>query len=235
MRRWIRWCKLSVILIVAIGSTLSVQLPWASGMIFAAPVISTSHLPEANPISYIFPNAFIHLTADTDKGLVSRLTPVALTASATSEFAVKPATAKVTSAADDPGSPATSTKRPEPYVVGKAIQLLPTGPTEISLLSNGQIRFVATLINEHNSFWHITVTGMVVLADGSKVTVLQPHSLWMVPGQQLRLPVALAADPTRFPPGWTQFEALLRDDQGQIIDQASINFLLTLDLTGPHS
>jgi hypothetical protein len=233
MRSWIRCIKLSLILIVAIGSTLSVQLPWASGLIFAAPVLPKSHsLTAANPISYIIPNAFIHPAID--NGLTSPLAQIASTASAASEF-VKDATAKVASSANDPVPPATSAKRPEPYIVGKAIQLLPTGPTEISLLSNGQIHFVATLINEHNSFWHITVTGMVELADGSKVTVLQPHSLWMVPGQELRLPVALTADPARFPPGWTQFKALLRDDQGQIIDQASVNFLLTLDLTKPHS
>lgn len=233
MGRWLGCCKLSLILIVALGSTLSVQLPWASGMIFAAPVLPKSHsLPAANPISYIIPNAFIQLAID--KGLTSPLAPIASAAGAPSEF-IKDATAKVAPSANSPGSSAWSPSRPEPDVVGKAIQLLPTGPTEISLLSNGQIRFVATLINERNNFWHITVTGMVELADGSRVTVLEPQSLWMVPGQELRLPVALAADPARFPPGWTQFKALLRDDQGQIIDEASINFLLTLDLAPPHS
>jgi len=231
MRRWGRFWKLSMVLILTIGPFVTVQLPWEGGSLFAAGLIrKTQRLPESSPVLYTFPTPFIHLPT----GKELHIRAAAATGSQPQSASVEEVSKEsVPAIVDSSGKPADSepTAMPaETYVVGKAIQLLPIGPTEISLLNNGQIRFVATLTNERNTLWHITVTGTVELSDGSKVTVLRPHSLWMVPGQKLRLPVALTADPQRFPAGWTQFKALLSDDQGQIIDQASISFLLTLDL-----
>jgi hypothetical protein len=226
MKAWAKFWKLSIILILASGPFISVELPWQSGTLLAASLLRATHQHSDDaPFSFVLPDSFVRLPQDMAR-------PYALVPSAAT---VSSPVSRVTTGSSDTRPVSGPMPMPaQPYVVGRAIQLLPTGPTQVSLLSNGQIRFIATLTNEHNTLWHVTVMGTVELADGSKVTVLQPHSLWMVPGQKLRLPVALTADPQRFPPGWTQFKALLRDDQGQVIDQASVSFLLTLDLQNPQ-
>lgn len=113
------------------------------------------------------------------------------------------------------------------YVPGEFVELLPASPATIAM--PGVIKGTVKLSNPHGYFWRVTIEGTVVLANGMTHQVMTPRTLWMVPNQTLQRPVQLPVDLTHFVPGVTQFLAVLKDDQGKIIDQASVSFTLTVD------
>ena len=113
------------------------------------------------------------------------------------------------------------------YVPGEFVQLLPESPATVAI--PGVIKGTIRLSNPHSYFWQVTIEGTVVLANGTTQKVLNPRTLWMTPKQTLQRPVQLQIDSRHFMPGLTQFKAILKDDQGRIIDQASISFTLTVD------
>lgn len=113
------------------------------------------------------------------------------------------------------------------YVPGEFVELLPASPATIAM--PGVVKGTVKLSNPHGYFWRVTIEGTVVLANGITHQVLTPRTLWMIPNQTLQRPVQLPVDLTHFVPGVTQFLAILKDDQGRIIDQASVSFTLTVD------
>jgi hypothetical protein len=113
------------------------------------------------------------------------------------------------------------------YVPGEFVELLPESPATVAL--PGVIKGTVKLSNPHARFWRVTIEGTVVLANGTTQPLLNPRTLWMLPMQTLKRPVQLKVDSSRFVPGLTQFRAILKDDQGQVIDQASIAFTLIVD------
>ncbi len=113
------------------------------------------------------------------------------------------------------------------YVPGEFVQLLPQSPRTVTI--PGVIKGTVKLSNPYSRFWRVTIEGTVVLANGTTQQVLTPRTLWMPPNQTLQRPVELEIDSKQFVPGLTQFRAILKDDQGRIIDQASVTFTLTVD------
>lgn len=113
------------------------------------------------------------------------------------------------------------------YVPGEFVQLLPASPPTVTI--PGVIKGTVKLSNPYSRFWRVTIEGTVVLANGTTQQVLSPRTLWMPPNQTLQRPVQLEIDAKQFVPGLTQFRAILKDDQGRIIDQASVTFTLTVD------
>lgn len=113
-------------------------------------------------------------------------------------------------------------------VPGELVNLQPAGSIVVPL--TGTIRFIATLINPHSKAWNVIGELLVKKADGTTLTLLAPREIHLSRGQMLRLPVGLPADPSTFPPGLNEFVAILRDLQGNLIDQASVTFILTLDI-----
>lgn len=113
------------------------------------------------------------------------------------------------------------------YVPGEFVELLPEGPPTVTI--PGVVKGTVKLSNPYSRFWRVTIEGTVVLANGTTQQVLTPRTLWMPPNQTLQRPVELEIDSKQFVPGLTQFRAILKDDQGRIIDQASVTFTLTVD------
>jgi len=113
-------------------------------------------------------------------------------------------------------------------VPGELVNLQPTGSIVVPL--TGTIQFIATLINPHSKAWNVIGELLVKKADGTTLTLLAPRQIHLSRGQTLTLPVGLSADPSTFSPGLNEFIAILRDLQGNLIDQASVTFILTLDL-----
>lgn len=114
------------------------------------------------------------------------------------------------------------------YVPGEFLQLIPESPATVTM--PGVIQGIVRLRNPHAGFWQVIIEATVTLADGTTHMVLKPRRLWMIPKQTIQRPVELHLDPQRFIPGLTEFRAILKDAQGKIIDQATITFMLTVDL-----
>lgn len=113
-------------------------------------------------------------------------------------------------------------------VPGELVNLQPSGSIVVPL--TGTIQFIATLINPHHKAWKVIGELLVKKADGSVLILLAPREIRLARGQTLTLPVGLPADPSTFSPGLNEFVAILRDLQGNLIDQASVTFILTLDI-----
>lgn len=113
-----------------------------------------------------------------------------------------------------------------PIVPGRAVRLDPISALSVPL--SGRIEFVATLINIQMSDWRVIGELYVAKGDGTTEKLFGPRSIRLGRAQTLRLPVGFAATPKRFPPGPTQFIAILRDQAGEIIDQATITFSIEL-------
>jgi len=99
-----------------------------------------------------------------------------------------------------------------------------------ALFSGDKMKFVATLVNSTQARWNLVAEVVVNKSDGSQETLISHYKLHLNKGKQLRVPMAMSAKPNRFPPGLTQFVAFLRDPSGQIIDRASISFVVRLPL-----
>lgn len=99
-----------------------------------------------------------------------------------------------------------------------------------ALFSGDKMKFVATLVNSTQARWNLVAEVLVNKSDGSQETLISHYKLHLNKGKQLRVPMAMSAKPSRFPPGLTQFVAFLRDPSGQIIDRASISFVVRLPL-----
>ena len=111
---------------------------------------------------------------------------------------------------------------------GELIDLERKSPEEIQLGEN--MKFVAILVNRTDSKLNLVAEVLIRKGDGSLETLIPNYNLQLGKGKEFRVPVGMAAKERRFPPGLTQFVALLRDKQGALIDQAQITFKLTLPL-----
>lgn len=111
-------------------------------------------------------------------------------------------------------------------IPGRAIRLDPTGSLNVSL--PGRIEFVVTLTNPETSTWQVIGELYVTKGDGRTEKLFGPRAIRLGPTQRLRLPVGFTANPKRFPPGPTQFLAVLKDQSGKAIDQAIITFSVEL-------
>lgn len=109
-------------------------------------------------------------------------------------------------------------------IPGRALRLDPKGSLTVPVL--GRIEFVATLINIQTSDWRVIGELSVTKGDGITEKLFGPRAIRLGPTQRLRLPVGFTAQ--RFPPGPTQFLAVLKDQTGQVIDQAIITFRIEL-------
>ncbi len=114
-----------------------------------------------------------------------------------------------------------SAHRPR-VIPGRAIRLEPKGSLTVSL--SGRIEFIATLVNIQTDTWRVIGELYVIKSDGITEKLFGPRAIRLGPAQTLRLPVGFTAK--RFPPGPTQFMAVLKDQAGQVIDQAIITFEL---------
>lgn len=130
------------------------------------------------------------------------------------------------SVAESPAAADTPLSYSMPIVPGRAVRLDPVSPLNVPL--SGQIEFVATLINIQTSDWRVIGELYVAKGDGTTEKLFGPRSIRLGRAQTLRLPVGFAATSPRFPPGPTQFIAILRDQAGQIIDQATVTFSIEL-------
>jgi len=92
------------------------------------------------------------------------------------------------------------------------------------------MKFVATLFNATDAHWNLVAEIVVRKGDGSQETLLQGYPLRLASGRQMRVPLGLKAREQRFPPGITEFVAFLRDRQGELVDRASIAFVVTVPL-----
>jgi hypothetical protein len=107
-------------------------------------------------------------------------------------------------------------------IPGRAIRLEPKGSLTVSL--SGRIEFIATLANIQTDNWRVIGELYVIKSDGITEKLFGPRAIRLGPAQTLRLPVGFGAK--RFPPGPTQFMAVLKDQAGQVLDQAIITFEL---------
>lgn len=105
---------------------------------------------------------------------------------------------------------------------GRAIRLEPSGA--LTIPSSGRIEFTATLVNIQASGWRVIGELYINKGDGTSEKLFGPRAIRLGRTQTLRLPVSFAAN--RFPPGPTQFIALLKDKDGQIIDRAVLTFTI---------
>jgi|GEM_PF-5665208 len=111
---------------------------------------------------------------------------------------------------------------------GQLIALERKSPQTLNI--GGKMKFVATLINHTGARLNLVAEVVVRKGDGSKETLIPGYALQLGKGNRFRVPVGLAAKAQRFPPGLTQFSAYLWNRQGQLIDQASITFMVSLPL-----
>lgn len=115
----------------------------------------------------------------------------------------------------------------EPYYVpGDLVTLKPEASFEVSL--DGNIKFTAILSNQSTEGLKLTGELIVVKGDGTTETLLPPRVLRLKAGQRIQIPVELALSSWHFPPGETEFLAILRDLKGEIIDKASVTFRISV-------
>lgn len=107
-------------------------------------------------------------------------------------------------------------------IIGRAIRLEPSGA--LTVPRSGRIEFTATLVNIQASDWRVIGELYITKGDGTSEKLFGPRAIRLGRAQALRLPVGFAA--TRFPPGPTQFIALLKDQAGQVIDRAVLTFTI---------
>lgn len=107
-------------------------------------------------------------------------------------------------------------------IPGRAVRLDPKG--SLNVPPAGRIEFIVTLTNLETKDWQVIGELYVTKGDGRTEKLFGPRAIRLGPAQTLRLPVGFAANPTRFPPGSTQFLAVLKDQNGKAIDQAIIVF-----------
>ncbi|MFN4218241.1 MAG: hypothetical protein ACK4HB_03035 [Candidatus Bipolaricaulia bacterium] len=119
-------------------------------------------------------------------------------------------------------SEAQSSKRLEAIIPGRAVRLEPLGSLAVPVA--GRIEFAATLINIQTSDWRVIGELYVTKGDGTSEKLFGPRAIRLGRAQTLRLPVGFAAK--RFPPGPTQFIAVLKDQNGQVIDRAALTFTI---------
>lgn len=122
--------------------------------------------------------------------------------------------------------PSLKTLETPAIIPGRAVRLDPIGSLNVSL--SGRIEFAATLINIQTDDWRVIGELYVTKGDGTTEKLFGPRAIRLGPAQRLRLPVGFAANPKRFPPGPTQFVAVLKDQAGQVIDRAVITFTIEL-------
>lgn len=91
-----------------------------------------------------------------------------------------------------------------------------------------KMKFVATLVNDTDSKMNLVAQVVVRKGDGSEETLIPNYGLQLGKGKSFRVPVGMAAKEKRFPPGLTKFIAFLRDKHGQLVDEASITFMITV-------
>jgi hypothetical protein len=117
---------------------------------------------------------------------------------------------------------------PSYYVPGNVVTLKPTTSFEIS--ADDSIQFTAILSNQGDAALSLTGELIVIKGDGTTATLLPSRGLKLKAGQKIQLPVEFAVKSWHFPPGKTEFLAILRDLQGEIIDRASVTFQISVVL-----
>ena len=111
---------------------------------------------------------------------------------------------------------------------GMLIALERKSPQAVAL--GGKMQFVATLVNRTDSKLHVIAEVIVLKGDGSQETLIPSYPVQLGRGKEFRVSFAMAAKAPRFAPGVTQFIAFLRDAQGDLVDRASITFMITLPI-----
>ena len=111
---------------------------------------------------------------------------------------------------------------------GQLISLERQSPQTLPL--GDKMEFLATLTNHTQGGLKLVAEVIVIKGDGSQETLIPSYPVQLGRGKEFRVPFAMAAKGTRFAPGVTQFIAFLRDAQGDLVDRASITFMLTLPL-----
>lgn len=111
---------------------------------------------------------------------------------------------------------------------GMLIALERKSPQAVAL--GGKIQFVATLVNRTDSQLHLIAEVIVLKGNGSQETLISNYALQLGVDKEFRVPFGMAAKAPRFAPGMTHFIAFLRDAQGELVDRASITFMLTLPI-----
>ncbi len=109
---------------------------------------------------------------------------------------------------------------------GEMINIERKSPQALSV--GDKMKFVATLVNHTDTRLNLVAQVVVRKGDGSEETLIPNYGLQLGQGKSFRVPVGMAAREKRFPPGITKFIAFLRDKQGQLIDEASITFMIAL-------
>lgn len=127
------------------------------------------------------------------------------------------------------GRTVSKTESPEQHAVpavipGRAIRLEPSGALTVPI--SGRIEFTATLVNIQTDDWRVIGELYITRGDGTSEKLFGPRAIHLGRAQTLRLPVGFPAK--RFSPGPTQFIAILKDQAGQVIDQAMITFTIEL-------
>lgn len=110
-------------------------------------------------------------------------------------------------------------------IPGRAVRLEPLGSLTVPV--SGRIEFAATLVNIQTNDWRVIGELYAIRGDGMSEKLFGPRAIRLGRAQTLRLPVGFAAK--RFPPGPTRFIAILKDQTGQVIDQATITFIIELE------
>ncbi len=114
-------------------------------------------------------------------------------------------------------------KKAEPAIIpGRAIRLEPRGA--LTVPASGRIEFIATLVNIQAGDWRVIGELYVTRGDGTSEKLFGPRAIRLGRAQTLRLPVSFAA--RRFPSGPTQLIALLKDQDGHIVDRAVLTFTI---------
>lgn len=136
---------------------------------------------------------------------------------------------KAVSVENDALEPSLQNETPRLWVEeGVLIALERKSPQTITL--GGKIQFTATLVNRTDAHLRLIAEVVVLKGDGSQETLISGYPLQLSVGKEFRVPFGIAAEPPRFAPGLTQFIAFLHDAQGELVDRASITFMLTLPL-----
>lgn len=113
-----------------------------------------------------------------------------------------------------------------PYVPGENLKLLPQSSHAIVPLP-GLIQFMAQLSNPYpDQIWKVKVEAIVVNADGSTREAMSPRAIWLLPGQTIKLPIKFRAKEPKYHAGFTLFKAFVEDGSGEVLDKASIAFVL---------
>ncbi|MCX8103226.1 MAG: hypothetical protein N3E42_02125 [Candidatus Bipolaricaulota bacterium] len=111
-------------------------------------------------------------------------------------------------------------------IPGRAVRLEPLGSLTVPV--SGRIEFAATLVNIQTSDWRVIGELYITKGDGTTEKLFGPRAIRLGRAQTLRLPVGFTVNPQRFPPGPTQFIAILKDQAGQVIDRAVLTFTIEL-------